>query len=185
MTGTAGANSGTGGAATPTGSVADSWTVEAAGTNVVCTNSKNADGSQKILFSVVGTGNYSSTVAYLRQTVTPAASGPQFGAFQGLKPVFKIKVNSLSGMDSMLAQLVYSGGESYGTIAAAHFNTANFTTIVSKTIVLEGPAISVPEGATNVQLRLMFRPTTGATNPAADIDIIEGFAVPDVEQAIV
>jgi hypothetical protein len=185
VTGTAGTNFGSSGAATPTGSVADSWTAEAAGATTTLVNSKNADGSQKVVFAVAGTGNFSSTVAYFRQTVSPSATGPQFGSFGGLKPVFKIRVNSLSGMSCFVAQIIYSGGETYASQAGGYFDTTNFTTIVGKTVVIEGPAVACPDGATNFQLRLMFRPLTGSTNPSCDIDIIEGMAIPDVEQPLV
>ena len=36
----------------------------------------------------------------------------------------------------------------------------------------------MPSDATNYTIRLYIRPTTGSTNPSADLDVIDAFAVP-------
>lgn len=182
MTGTGGAATSAGGATTPTGSIAASWTVQTDGTGTAVACAKNADDSQNLQFSVTGTANISTTTAMIRQTITLATNS---GSYQGLRPVFKVKINSLTTISSISAVFAFSGGEQYNTTLAAVLDNTNFSPLVGKTFVLEGPCAEIPDGSTTVSLRLLIKPITGSTTAALNIDVYEGLAVSDSAPSLV
>jgi hypothetical protein len=167
MAGTAGTKSG----GSQSGDVATGWssTVTA---NVTATHSKVAGTDhQRTAFSISGTSD-GSTAVTLAGSV---AVGPSMGGGQLVRLVTAIKVNAAVNLSMIYPTLTFSTGESYA--AGSNPGSAFDATVVGKTITFQGPAVTVPEGATSAAMFLRVAPKALA-GVSGDIEVLFAGFVP-------
>ncbi len=174
LTGTGGSSSGAGWS----GSVATSYTATAEA-GVTAVGSKNADGSQKLVMSVAGASNISTTRLLL--TCANYTVPSNFGAGMAVRFYVKLRVNSATNVSLIYPSLTFSGGEVH-SVGQNEADNSTDTAMQGRVLVLESTAVPVPDGATTMSLALLVRPQTlgSPSGVAADIDVIEMGVEPDV-----
>jgi hypothetical protein len=167
LTGTGGSGSGAGWS----GSVATSYTATAEA-GVTAVGSKNTDGSQKLVMSIAGASNISTT--RLLFTCANYTIPNNFGLGMAVRFFAKIRVNSATNISLIYPTLTFSGGEVH-SIGQNETDNSTDTEMQGRILVLESTSVPVPDGATTMSLALLIRPQTigSPSGVAADIDIIE------------
>jgi len=164
------------GGGTKSGVCADSWvcTTNPGATTV---NSKNGDGSQKVVFT---NGNSTATSQNFgfAQTFTLDTGGQSLA--QAVKAYIKLRINSKSNIDYHQIGLAFSGGENngFGVGTTGALTTSDSTGVV---IVLETLAVKMPAGATTMTITYSPAVITGGVAVAMDIDLIEFGVLPSID----
>lgn len=168
--------SGTGGSTSGAGTVtnngiAASYTVTPAA-GVAVTASKNADGSQKLVMSIAGASNISSTDLLLTNAAYSVPTN--FGPNTALRGWVKIRINSQANMALIYPQLTFSGGEVHSS-GQNETNLATDSALVGQTITLDMAAVPVPGGATTATMSIRIRPQTlsSPSGVTLDLDVME------------
>lgn len=169
LSGTGGSTSG-GGTVTNNG-IAASYTVTPAA-GVAVTTSKNADGSQKLVMSVAGASNISTTD--LLMTNATFSVPTNFGPATAVRGWVKLRINSQSNMALIYPQLTFSGGEVHSS-GQNETNMATDPALVGQVVTLDTAAVPVPGGATTATMSLRIRPQTigSPSGVTLDLDVIE------------
>jgi hypothetical protein len=146
---------------------------------VTTTTSRNADGSLKVVMSVAGTSNVSTTQTTITvPTVTLGANGGS--RTQASMCYFKVKVNQVTGVDFLQLNLNYGDGSaSNSTNQQTSSGMVAVAEILGETLQWESPYLPVPFSPVNINGVLNIRPVTGLNNGVfVDIDIYEAGIVP-------
>ena len=153
------------------GSVATSYSVAAAA-GVTAVASKNADGSQKIVFSVAGASNISSTDCLL--TNANLSMPTNFGPATAIRGWVKLRINSQAAMALIYPQITFSGGEVHSS-GQNETNMAADSELIGRIITVDLAAVPVPGGATTASMSLRIRPQTvgSPSGTAMDVDVLE------------
>lgn len=151
-----------------------------ANAGVTTTTSRNADGSLKVVMSVAGTSNVSTTQTII--TVPPITLGANVGSrTQAAMSYFKVKVNAATGVEFLQLNLNYGDSTVHSTNQEKVGANAMFSLSESlgETSQWESPYLPVPFNAVSINGVLTIRPTTGLSNGVfVDIDIYEAGIVP-------
>lgn len=173
---------GTGGTATNLvgGSVVPkSHTIAAAGTTV-CTTSRNADGSLKVVGSWPNAANFASD--YIQGFYTFVFPTVWPGSTQRFKGFMKLRINSMVGMSNANVTATLDTGEAHVSMSAS--DVLDSMPADGRIIVLETPVFALGFGALNVKPGFVIRPATAASpaNAAIDIDVLEIGIVPAISE---
>lgn len=149
-----------------------------ANAGVTTTTSRNADGSLKVVMSVAGLSNVSTTQTTV--TVPAVTLGANAGArSQAVMSYFKVKVNQATGVDLLQVNLNYGDGTQFSTNQQSASGMIDVPEIIGKIFNWESPYLPVPFSPVSINGVLTVRPVTGLTNGVfVDIDIYEAGIVP-------
>ncbi len=160
---------GSGGTATSLvgGSVVAAGYTIAADAGVTATASKTSDDRQRLVMSVAGASNISSTTLTALKSVAVTAAA---GGSVVVRAVCRVRVEDLTQISMLLFQVQCSGGEVYSVAQDA--GLAQDPALTGRTLTLETPAFVVPEGATTIQPQLRLRPVTVASPSGVTASIV-------------
>lgn len=160
---------GSGGTATglQAGSVVAAGYTIIADAGITATASKTADDKQRIVASVPGASNISSTQLTASKTFTLPANAGGAGV---VRCVCKARINALTNVSMLYLQATCSGGEVYGMEQSADFGAD--PALIGRTITFETPAFVVPEGATTIAPQFKARPYTLASPSGVAVDVV-------------
>lgn len=165
--------SGTGGTATNLvgGSVVAANTTVSADAGVTATASKTADDKQRVVFSVAGASNVSSTTAKVRKlsNALPTNVGGQMAKGYAI-----IKINALTNVSMLYPYITFSPGfETYSAWQDSDVMTD--PAMVGKTLTIETSAVRIPNGATSYDIDVWMRPQTlgSPSGVSGDFEVLE------------
>lgn len=152
------------------GSVVPSGFTYTASAGVTASSSVGPNAGSRIVMSVPGTSNISSTTLLVTQRYTfPANTGNPSQAMFGF---VKLKVNQLAGVSMAYPYLLFSGGEQYS--CGQETDAATDAGLLDKTFQFETPIVKVPTGATYVDVAFFIRPQTGLSDGVSvDVELLE------------
>lgn len=155
------------GGGTKSGVAADNWTCTT-NTGATTVNSKNADGTQKIVFTNANSTETTQNFQF-EQTFTLDAGS---NLAQTVKAYMKLRINSKSNINYHTLYIIFSGGETdaFGVGTTAALSTSDSTGVI---LTLETLGVKVPAGSTTVLLRYSANVVIGGVAVAMDLDIIE------------
>lgn len=167
MTGTGGTATGLAG-----GSVVAAGITVVADAGVTATASKTAADKQRVVFSVAGASNVSSTTCKVRK---PTNSLPTNAGGQQVKGYAIIKINALTNVSMLYPYITFngSGGETYSAWQDSDVMTD--PAMVGKTLTIETAAVRIPNGATSYDIDVWMRPQTldSPSGVAGDFEVLE------------
>lgn len=150
-------------------------TIVAYGT-AVCTTSRNADGSLKIVGAWPGAANRSNDNIVDKFTYTfPALYA---GGTQRFKAFARIRINSMAGIAQVYPDILLNTSENH--TGSTGVDMCESLPADGRVLLLETPVFAIGVGATSTLIELMIRPITAASpaNASIDVDVIEMGLVP-------
>lgn len=156
--------------------VPKSHTIAAYGT-ALCTTSRNADGTLKIVGSWPGAADRS--IDYITDKFTMTFPTVWAAGTQRFKVYMRVRINSMVGIAQLFSEVTITPtGENH----TGYTGTDMCETIPAdgRVIILESPHFAIGVGATTIQPALMIRPITAGSpaNAAIDVDVLELGVVP-------
>lgn len=156
------------GGGTKSGVVATSF-VSTTNSGATAVYSKNADESQKCVYTVASCTATSQNIQ-LETSATFVNSG--LSSTQSVKAFTKLRINSKSNVDYHVLYLVMPGGEVHG-LGVGAVDLLRTTDSEGRILTLESLPVRLPAGATSAIARYSVSPLIGGVAVAMDVDILE------------
>ena len=160
--------------------VPKSHTIVAYGT-ALCTTSRNADGSLKIVGSWPGAANRSND--YITDKFTMTFPTVWAGGTQRFKVYMRIRINSMVGIAQLFAEVTITPtGENH--TGQTGVDMCETIPADGRIMVLESPHFAIGVGATSIQPALLIKPITAVSpaNAVIDMDVLELGVVPVIPE---
>lgn len=160
--------------------VPKSHTIAAYGT-AVCTTSRNADGTLKMIGSWPGAANRSND--YITDKYTMTFPTVWAGGTQRFKVYMRVRINSMIGIAQLFPEVTIGAtGENH--TGQTGTDMCESIPADGRIITLESPHFAIGIGATTIQPALLIKPVTAGSpaNAVIDMDVLELGVVPVIPE---